>query len=103
MSDLTTVEAIRRELDDGESEAIGLALELKADLLLIDERRGRAVAERLGLRLVGLLGSLIEAKRKGFVLQVKPILDELVETAGFRVSSALYYEVLEAAEERSET
>lgn len=55
--------ALQMELDPGEAEAIALAVELKAHLLLLDERRGRVVASRLGLHFVGLLGVLSEAKQ----------------------------------------
>jgi predicted nucleic acid-binding protein len=91
--------ALRMELDDGEAEAIALAVEMKADLLLIDERKGRRVAEKLNCRLIGLLGVLIEARQHNLLTAVKPVLDELLEKAGFRVSRALYERVLQVVGE----
>ena len=66
---------------------------------MIDERRGRQVATRMGLTYIGLLGVLLEAKRKAFLPEVKPVLDELVAKAGFWVSRELYTRVLLAAGE----
>jgi predicted nucleic acid-binding protein len=88
------VTALQAELDEGEAEAIALAIQLKAHLLLLDERRGRAVASRLGLRFIGLLGVLVEAKQKGYISRVKPLLDHLIAKAGFWVSHQLYARVL---------
>ena len=95
------VESLRsdRNLDRGEAEAIALALELKADELLIDERLGRREASRLGLSITGLLGILLVAKRQGLIQAIRPVMDALMNEAGFRVSHLLYAEVLGAAGE----
>ena len=93
------VEALRGSLDGGEAEAIALAVEVGADLLLIDERAGREAAERLGVNRTGLLGVLLEAKGQGLVREVRPLLNALRTEAGFWISSALYESVLRQASE----
>ena len=85
-------------LDPGEAEAIALALELKAERLVIDERRGRQAASQRGLQVVGLLGVLLAAKQQGAIAQVQPILDALI-AQGFWLRRAVYLEVLALAEE----
>lgn len=88
-----------RGLDAGEANAIALALELQADDLLIDERLGRQEAVRLGLSIIGILGILLVAKQRSFIPQVQPVVDALIDQAGFRVGSQLYHRVLALAKE----
>jgi uncharacterized protein len=88
-----------REVDRGEAEAIGLALQLNADVLLIDERKARHLAAYLELGVVGLLDVLQEAKQRHFITSVKPILDDLIARARFRLSHKLYQRTLFTAGE----
>jgi predicted nucleic acid-binding protein len=100
VSDRTLVEAMSNELDIGEAEAIALAVEIQADQVLIDERRGRLVATRLNLRCIGILGILVEAKSQGLIAEVKPLLDALVNEAGFWVAEPLYNSILRLVGEK---
>lgn len=77
-------------LDLGESEAIILAQELRADVLLMDERKGRKVARQLGIPLSGVLGVLVDSLNAGLLsaYEVNESLDNLQE-AGRRISGQL--------------
>lgn len=97
--DKDQVEALREQLDPGEAEAIVLAGELMADLLLVDEKRGRRVAESRGLEVTGLLGVLAEAKARGLVAQCKPVLDEMIRVAGFWIGDDLRTHYLRSLDE----
>jgi predicted nucleic acid-binding protein len=65
----------------------------------VDERRGRLVASRLNLRYIGILGILVEAKSRGLISEVKPLLDDLVNQAGFWIAAPLYSNVLRLVDE----
>lgn len=95
------VTVLRRDLDQGEAETLALAVELKADFVLLDEKEGRHQAVRLGLRPLGVLGVLLRAKRLGVVLEIRFLLDALREQAGFFLSESLYWQMLEQAGERT--
>ena len=74
-------------LDAGESEAIAMSLEWPADLLIMDESSGRAMARSLNIRITGTLGILLKAKRDGQIPSLEFEMDRLVQEAGFFVSS----------------
>lgn len=93
------VDELRNRLNAGEAEAIVLAIEVEANCLLIDERLGRQAATGLGLNIIGVLGILLEAKRQDLITSVKPLMDDLVTQANFRISKQLYIDVLKTANE----
>lgn len=97
--DKDLVKELEKELDRGEAEAIALALELKADVLIIDEMKGRNRAELRGLKIIGLLGALLEAKKRGLIGTLKPLMEDLVDKAGFRIHPNLYQTILKISGE----
>ena len=88
------VETLTLTLDRGEAEAIALAKEKKAELLIIDEQLARTIANHLGLNYIGLLGVLRESKSKGLIKNVKSHIDLLRTVAGFWISDEVYKEIL---------
>ena len=92
------ITALSMNLDLGESEAISLYWETSADFLLIDEKRGRIIAHRNGIKTIGTIGILLSSKQKGFIVSVEPFLDILVHN-GFRISDIFYQQILERAGE----
>jgi predicted nucleic acid-binding protein len=87
------------QLDAGETEALALALEIQADVLLIDERKGRAAARAVGLKVTGLLGCLILAKESGYLAHIAPVIVDLRLIAGCWFEENLVADVLRAAGE----
>ena len=89
------VHSLGQELDPGEAEAISLAVEIKADWLLMDERLGRQTARHFGLGNIGLIGILKVAKQRGDIAALRPLLEQLRDIAGFRISQALFEQALQ--------
>lgn len=85
-------------LDAGESEAISLAFELQAGLLLMDERDGVTLGRRRGLKVVGTLAALDLAAFRGLV-DLQTMFDRLHETT-FRSPHRLMSSMLEQDAER---
>ena len=94
----SSLSALALILDPGEAEAILLAEEVDYRFLLIDERKGRAVAKRRGVPIAGVAGVLLAAKKHGLVDSVLPVLKNL-ESAGYRLSEALKKEIARLAGE----
>lgn len=80
-------------LGPGECEAIRLATECKATWVILDDRPARRLAKALGIPVVGTIGILVAAKRRGMLAEVRSSLDGLLQH-GFFVAPSLYKQVL---------
>ena len=96
--DQRQLQILSLELDEGEASAIALALENPHSRIILDERKGRSVAKRLGLKITGTLGIIIKAKNEGLIESGKIILDKL-EEHGFWLSSQLKKQLLDRLRE----
>jgi len=86
-------------ISTGEAEAIALAKQVKAEMLIIDERSGTLAARVWGLKTVGLLGAVIEAMYEGLITfeELKTYYNRLIETE-FRLKHRDYMKAMELAE-----
>ncbi len=97
--DKALAKVLAKDIDNGESEAIALAVENNADVLLLDDKSARLIAANLGLKLIGVVGILIWAKKEGIIKQLSKELDKLREEANFRMSEDLIKRALQEVEE----
>lgn len=89
---------LEASLDKGEASAIALAIEQTNSLLIIDDLKGRKYAEKLGIKITGTLGILVDAKLNGFITSVKPLLMKLKST-DFRITNELEKRLLDKSGE----
>ena len=99
VNDKGMVRLLRAELDEGEAEAIALAHEMNANLVLLDERDARRVAMRMDLKVLGTVGILLWGKQMGRFVSLRGQLDALRFQGKFRISQRLYDRVLQEAGE----
>lgn len=84
---------LESSLDKGEASAIALAMEQSDCLLIIDELKGRKFAQKLGIKITGTLGIIADAKLKGHLPEVKPVLEKVKQT-NFRLTESLERAIL---------
>ncbi len=95
--DVNLVSSLKLMLDHGEAEAIALAVE-KGARIVLDDRQARNVAAGFGLRVIGTIGCLLKAKTQGIIAAVRPVVEKL-EEEGFFLSDALKAEAFRIAGE----
>jgi len=90
--------ALFLQVDAGEASAIALAAENQPSLLIIDDLKGRRLAQKLNLNITGTLGLILAAKKEGVLQQIKPLF-ERIQSTNFRISPSLLQRILEQAGE----
>ncbi|RRJ95861.1 DUF3368 domain-containing protein [Opitutaceae bacterium TAV4] len=88
------------QVDAGEAAALALAARNPGACLLMDDKRGRAIARLQGLRCIGTLGWLVRAKRQGFVEELRPLFDSLLASGWFVSPHLIERTLIEAGEFR---
>lgn len=96
-SQASNFQILKLILDNGEASAIALGLENHDSLILIDEKKGRAKAYELGLKVMVTLGVLIKAKDKRLIFSLKEEIKNL-KAVGFRISDELILNILDKHE-----
>jgi predicted nucleic acid-binding protein len=90
--------ALFLQVDAGEASAIALAAENQPSLLIIDDLKGRRLAQKLNLNITGTLGLILQAKKERILPQIKPLFDR-IQATNFRIAPSLLKSILEQAGE----
>jgi len=101
-TDMRLLRILKSELDKGESEALTLAVEVHADLLLIDESEGRRIAKIYDIPKTGVVGILMRAKREGLIESFSHELDRLRNEGGFWIADTLYSKAIAGVGEKAD-
>ncbi len=99
VEDRQIVRLLQGELDEGEAEAIALARQVNAKLILLDELNARRIAQRMNHYILGTIGILAWAKTTGKIDSLWEQLTALREQGKFRISQTLFERVLREAGE----
>lgn len=98
----TLIHFLRKDLHEGESETIALAVEEKPEIVFLDESEARRIAKVYGFNITGVIGILIRAKREGLIPSLREELDKLRNEAGFWIGDDIYRKALCASEKEGD-
>ena len=94
VKDKQLVRALLGNLHRGEAEVIALALEANADIVILDDKKARNIARRIGLNVMGTIGILILAKKQSLINNIEAEISKLTETS-FRLSRDVITKAIE--------
>ena len=96
------INLLQKDLHEGESETIALAIRMTADVVFLDESEARRTARVYGLNITGVIGILIRARREGRISSLREELDRLRNDAGFWIGDDVYKNALHTSGEDKE-
>lgn len=94
VQDLQKKRELEEVLDAGEASSIALSLEIEDSILIIDERKGKKIASSLNIKIIGTIGILILAYKKGLIKDLITVILKLVNK-GFRLSDNLLNRIID--------
>ncbi len=95
-----SVVGLATDLGAGEGQVLALGIDRPNLVVILDDRLARRLARQLGIKHTGTLGLLLDAKRKGLIPEVRPMLERLQEL-GFRIHPRTRSAVLDLAGEHA--
>ena len=96
----TLIHFLRKDLHEGESETIALAVENDSEIVFLDESEARRIARVYGLNITGVVGILIRAKREDMIPSLQEDLDRLRDEAGLCIGEDVTKALRSSKEER---